>query len=75
MALLLGGTVILIVGIIDDVYQLPAKVKLLGQIAAAAVLVLFDIRIEWLTIRTERLSVRWNRCWEHRDTGMPEHSF
>ena len=31
MALLLGGTVILIVGIIDDVYQLPAKVKLLGQ--------------------------------------------
>ena len=48
MALLLGGTVILIVGIIDDVYQLPAKVKLLGQIAAAAVLVLFDIRIEWL---------------------------
>lgn len=48
MAFLLGGTVILIVGIIDDVYQLPAKVKLLGQIAAAAVLVLFDIRIEWL---------------------------
>ena len=48
MALLLGGTVILIVGIIDDVYQLPAKVKLLGQIFAACVLVAFDIRIEWL---------------------------
>lgn len=47
-ALLLGGTVIVIVGILDDKYQLPAKVKLLGQIAAAFVLVLFDIKIEWL---------------------------
>ena len=47
-ALMLGGTVIVLVGIADDVYQLPAKVKLLGQIAAAAVLVLFDIQIEWL---------------------------
>ena len=37
-ALLLGGTVIVIVGILDDKYQLPAKVKLLGQIAAAFVL-------------------------------------
>ena len=47
-ALLLGGTVIVIIGILDDKYQLPAKVKLLGQIAAAFVLVLFDIKIEWL---------------------------
>lgn len=47
--LLLGGTVILAVGIIDDVKQLPAKVKLLGQILAASVLIMFDIRIEWLT--------------------------
>lgn len=47
--LLAGGTVILIVGIIDDLKQLPAKVKLLGQIMAAAVLILFDIRIDWIT--------------------------
>lgn len=46
--ILIGGTVIVIVGILDDKYQLPAKVKLLGQIAAALVLVLFDIRIEWI---------------------------
>jgi UDP-GlcNAc:undecaprenyl-phosphate GlcNAc-1-phosphate transferase len=39
---------ITILGVLDDVYQLPAKVKLLGQIAAACVLVLFDIRIEWV---------------------------
>lgn len=49
MGLLVGGTVILIVGIIDDLKPLPARVKLLGQIVAAAVLVMFDIRIEWLT--------------------------
>ena len=48
LGLLLGGTVIMIVGVIDDKYLLPAKVKLLGQILAACVLVLFDIKIEWL---------------------------
>jgi len=47
--LLLGGTVILMVGIIDDMKQLSPKVKLLGQILAAVVLILFDVRIEWLT--------------------------
>ncbi len=46
--ILLGGTVIVVVGMLDDIYQLPAKVKLLGQIVAACILVLFDIRIEWL---------------------------
>ncbi len=46
--ILLGGTVIVAVGMLDDIYQLPAKVKLLGQIVAACILVLFDIRIEWL---------------------------
>jgi UDP-GlcNAc:undecaprenyl-phosphate GlcNAc-1-phosphate transferase len=49
IGLIVGGTVILVVGIIDDMVQLPAKVKLLGQIAAAAVLIIFDIRIDWLT--------------------------
>ncbi|BBB91508.1 MAG TPA: MraY family glycosyltransferase [Methylomusa anaerophila] len=47
--LLLGGTVILAVGIIDDLKQLSAKVKLLGQITAAGILVLFNIRIDWIT--------------------------
>lgn len=47
--LLLGGTVIAIVGIIDDLKDLPAKVKLFGQIIAAAVLVLFDVRIDFIS--------------------------
>ncbi len=45
---MLGGTVFVTVGVLDDKYQLPAKVKLLGQILAACILVFFDIRIEWL---------------------------
>lgn len=48
VGILIGGTVIAAVGVLDDKYQLPAKVKLLGQIFAACVLVLFDIRIEWV---------------------------
>lgn len=47
--LLLGGTFIIIVGLIDDYYDLPAKIKLLGQIAAACIMVSFDIRIDFLT--------------------------
>lgn len=49
VGLLLGGSLIVIVGIFDDIYQLPAKVKLFWQIVAASVLVIFDIRIEWFT--------------------------
>ena len=48
VGILIGGTMITALGVLDDVYQLPAKVKLLGQIAAACVLVVFDIRIEWV---------------------------
>lgn len=47
--LLLGGTVILAVGIIDDMKQISAKTKLFGQIFAAMVPLLFGVKIEWLT--------------------------
>lgn len=69
MGLLAGGTFILIIGIIDDIMQLSAKVKLLGQIAAAAILIFFDIRIEWLTnpfgdmIYVEYLSIPLTILW------------
>lgn len=45
----LGGSIIVILGILDDIYNLPAKVKLLGQLAAAGVLVLFGVKVEILT--------------------------
>ena len=42
LGILLGGVLIVIIGILDDRYSLPAKVKLLGQILAACILVAFD---------------------------------
>lgn len=48
IGMLIGATMIVALGIADDIYQLDAKVKLLGQIAAAAVLVLFDVKIGWI---------------------------
>ena len=48
--LMTGGTLIFLLGIVDDYKNLPAKVKLVGQIAAAAVLVIaFDVRIDFIT--------------------------
>lgn len=49
VGLLIGSTTIVAVGIWDDICQIPAKVKLCGQIAAALVLVGFGIQIDWLT--------------------------
>lgn len=50
---LLGATLIVILGVIDDLVELSPKVKLVGQILAAVVLVVFDVRISNLTIPFE----------------------
>ena len=48
--LLISGSLMFLVGIIDDYKNLPAKVKLLGQIIAAGVLVVgFDVRVDFIT--------------------------
>lgn len=45
-ALLIGGTVIFVLGIIDDKFNLPPIVKLLGQTAAALIVFYLGIRID-----------------------------
>ena len=47
--MLLGGVIILILGIFDDIYALPAKPKFLVQIGAALVAVLMGNKIEFLS--------------------------
>ena len=42
----IGGAVLIIIGILDDVFRLPALVKLAAQIGAAFVPVVFGVRIE-----------------------------
>jgi len=50
IGLMVSGTLIVVIGLIDDYTNLPAKVKLLGQIIAACVLVIgFDVRIDFIT--------------------------
>ena len=50
VGLLLGGSFIVLLGLVDDYKNLPAKVKLLGQIICACILVLgFDVRIDFIT--------------------------
>ena len=52
IGLILGSSIIVALGIVDDIKQLSAKTKMAGQIVAAIVLVLFGFRIEWLTTPT-----------------------
>ncbi|MBS4022234.1 MAG: undecaprenyl/decaprenyl-phosphate alpha-N-acetylglucosaminyl 1-phosphate transferase [Dethiobacter sp.] len=46
--LLLGGTVILIIGIADDIRGLSPKLKLVGQALAACIVIYFGIRVEFI---------------------------
>lgn len=70
IGLMVGGSLIVLVGIIDDYKNLPAKVKLVGQILAAAILVVgFDVRIDFITdpfgdyLYTEWLAVPATIFW------------
>ncbi|MDI3547307.1 MAG: UDP-GlcNAc:undecaprenyl-phosphate/decaprenyl-phosphate GlcNAc-phosphate transferase [Halanaerobiales bacterium] len=47
--IILGGTFILLVGILDDLYELSPRMKLCGQIIAACILILFGIKVEFIT--------------------------
>lgn len=49
VGMLLGCTAIVAVGIWDDICNISAKVKLVGQILAACIPIAFGIQIEWLT--------------------------
>jgi UDP-GlcNAc:undecaprenyl-phosphate GlcNAc-1-phosphate transferase len=48
--ILIGAVAIAAVGVLDDIYDLPALPKLLGQIAAALIPVLAGVRVENLTL-------------------------
>ena len=46
---LFGGFLIVLLGIYDDIFGMPAKIKLFGQIVAAASVLSFGIKIDFLT--------------------------
>jgi UDP-GlcNAc:undecaprenyl-phosphate GlcNAc-1-phosphate transferase len=49
-AILAGAALITLVGAIDDAHELPPQVKLLGQVAAALILVLNDVVVHTFTL-------------------------
>lgn len=49
VSILLGGTIILMGGIIDDLRELRPKYKLIFQILAGVVLILGDVKVEFIT--------------------------
>lgn len=49
VGVMVGGILIYLLGVIDDLKNLPAKVKLLGQILVAVIMYMYDLRIEFLT--------------------------
>ena len=51
VGIMAGATFLIIVGVADDVVSLRPKVKLLGQIIAAAIpVVIFNINIDWINV-------------------------
>lgn len=48
MGILLGALIIVITGVIDDKFNLNAKVKLMCQLLAAGVVVAFGVRMEYI---------------------------
>ncbi|MFZ5641830.1 MAG: glycosyltransferase family 4 protein [Bacillota bacterium] len=49
IGLLLGGSIIVLLGILDDIRDISPRMKLLGQIVAAAVAVSLGIRVDFIT--------------------------
>lgn len=49
LGVIIGAVVIFLVGILDDVYQLSAWIKLLGQILAASIAIYFGVIVHFVT--------------------------
>lgn len=47
--ILIGGTIMFIMGAVDDIRNLPARYKLIGQVFCACLLFAFDVRTQLIT--------------------------
>ncbi|WP_066175639.1 glycosyltransferase family 4 protein [Bacillus marinisedimentorum] len=46
----IGATIIIIIGILDDKYTLPASIKFLAQLAAAIIVVASGLKVDFVTL-------------------------
>jgi UDP-GlcNAc:undecaprenyl-phosphate GlcNAc-1-phosphate transferase len=49
LGIVMGGSLVLLVGLLDDIFSLPAPVKLLGQILAALTAIYFGVAITFVS--------------------------
>ncbi|OON93167.1 MAG: undecaprenyl-phosphate alpha-N-acetylglucosaminyl 1-phosphate transferase [Candidatus Epulonipiscioides saccharophilum] len=60
IGILIGGLIISILGILDDIYEIKSSIKLLVQILAATVAVYFGIRIQFVSVPfNDLLNLEW----------------
>ena len=51
LSIILGATVIVITGVLDDMYEISAKAKMLGQLVAALIIVFYGgIQIDFINL-------------------------
>lgn len=59
-SILIGSFIIVLVGVLDDMYELSAKVKLFGQIVAAVVVILGGVKLEYINLPFDgSLHLQW----------------
>lgn len=63
LGLLIGGAIIVLVGALDDKFDLSPRIKLLGQVIAACVVVLFDVKIELLNLPFGGSALDFSAAW------------
>jgi UDP-GlcNAc:undecaprenyl-phosphate GlcNAc-1-phosphate transferase len=56
-AVLVGGTVICLVGVIDDVWELDALTKFVGQVAASTVVIALGVQFYYLPLAADEVNV------------------
>jgi UDP-N-acetylmuramyl pentapeptide phosphotransferase/UDP-N-acetylglucosamine-1-phosphate transferase len=61
---LLGGALVCLVGVLDDLYELDALMKLAGQLLAAAVIAYLGVQLLWLPLPDGGASA-WTRRSRH----------
>lgn len=62
--ILVGGSVIVLIGALDDRFELSAKIKLLGQLAAAAIVVIgFDLQVEFVNLPFGSVFAMYDMEW------------
>ena len=57
LGILAAGAVICLVGVIDDIIDLPAIAKAAGQVLAAGVAVLFGVRMYWISLPNQIIAL------------------